>query len=1681
MKVQTHAGVRIETCNSKASLIHDAVENSQMTKRLEKHNFRNPDYASRVELEAGSQHSPLILTPSTFIRTKPNCDPEELNNGTWIETLKSPVSEDDGRERDELPEISKQCHHNAVREDEDLSYELQQGYRIFHGFLLEKHKAITAPFMQPMNMEDNVDSDRVQPPMWFGRIEEKFINKEYKTITEFVADFRRMLENCYRIHGVDHWISKQAQKLEIMLEQKLTLLSRPLREKTSLAVTSKGRFGIEEERGIGSTSTRRRSIPRNLSNLTMGASESIMVQALRLEEQQRAKEERRQREQEKKEAEEASAKELVEWEQSLLAQAAPWSIGTLWELPAIGHFLCLAQTALNLPEIVFFELERCLLMPRCSTFLAKVMTSLLCHPQRRPTLHRRPTLPYRRWEAALRQKVLGWYQAMGRARDPEACAEQLGLCPQFFRVLGDVSPLEERPFHLLPFNKRVWLLKGLCDFVYENQKEVQDAVLGQPIHECRESILGYDGHENAYIHFPHFCGADLRIYCQSPCSSPSFPFPPIRVVKLEWEETSDGDGENKSHLVSARTGQREVKEEPDDSAEGKDEDSDGTHGTPHKWRLPEVWMRGGSDSAVKTEIDQKGQMRSLHSCRDGENMNNIKELQCNLRVTEGFEKCVSQSCESSLQGREGRRGSNGLLVAVSDEASRVADQLGSRNICFPADERTPQPRVPCPAGGANTSPEQELEHCCQKELAPKVAFSERSPPERIPEGTISRLRPKKKKRKKKKVKEDGAPDRSSKIGGKRLKLVKTFKNNLMKVAATGKKKGKRKKRKLGKKLESKKVAVKKRKADPVLPIEPNFKLVCTSLEELRELISKTEDELDELESAKKKSGRWYLRREAVKDLHITLIRLLNELSPWEPKLVKAFQRNRARLKKDFDDFKKHPEHNNFVREEWTVDEGDIFLAKDCNLSCMNNTRVSEGDDKQEQAAKRDPTETEDIKPQEVETFGRTRAARRDSTASDEHKLPLRNSKRRQSTSTDEELTPRKKNRSSSEEQTSALEAEDRVKELNAAAQNLAAETSKVTAPTAVFHKGSTPIQALLAKSVGNKVTLISQPAAAMLRASQVRSQPAVSVQTTKQSTMPGQSLQAEPTPKSPVQAAHTMPGSVDLLRKSSTSPVKIAVQPVLDQKTGEKILQQVVILPSNLLIQRQLEKDPKHPQQQKIPAPVSKVNVSLSSSSGSIRSDDAHKVPMQQVAALTRACSGSASVTTTSPSFSTSATSTYMGSNTSKALKIQNVIPARSPATCATSTNSASPPDSKQELKTVCIRDSQSILVTTRGGNTGVVKVQTSDQNVPGSSPPSPVITISPQFQAFLVSKSANPTASAPPPQPTPATAVTTQAFRSNAGVVKVQTSNQNVPSSLPPSPVITISPQVQAFLVSKPTSAASVALTVSSTTTTTTTQAFSKSAPFVSPSQAPSSVPIPVSAIQTGGTIVTFAVSQSYNACISSPFSKHDKTAQPSSVTSSALPATYHNNISVMSSAGKSGMIISPASLAQYATKPTVKRSLADEKLTDGSPFQKVILVTPPSSMATSPAASKAVQSTASSAVSAPRLMLISQVPASGVSSAVGIPKPTLSPGTKVASLTSASQVMDMKVLGLEAMFSSYQTQFHRWPPPKGQTLHLPHRNRLYQLAVNLLLCWQLPTQGRRHRPYYPISAHLDPHLAPL
>ncbi|XP_068562316.1 uncharacterized bromodomain-containing protein 10 [Cebidichthys violaceus] len=1510
-----------------------------------------------------------------------------------------------------LPEVCISTNSNSF--EEDMNYEVQQAYRIFTGFLSDKHKGITGPFLHPIGHQEaqhgiggvrGWGQAQLRQSMCFRRMEEKFINREYETITEFVADFRLMLENCYRYRGVDHWISKQAQKLEIMLEQKITLLSRTLREKTTLTVTSKGRFGAEEERSSGGTSTRRRLAPRSLATITVGGHESVMVQALRLEEQQRAKEEKRQRELEKKEAEEMSAKEVEEWEQTLLTQASPHTVDTLWELPAIGHFLCLAQTALNLPEIVFFDVERCLLMPRCNLLLSKIMSSLLSPPQRRATLHRRPVLPYRRWESELRQRVMGWYRAVGASHDQPARAEQLGLSHQFFRTLGEVSPLEEKPFHSLPFYQRVWLLKGLCDHVYETQKYVQEALLAQPIHECRESILGYDGKENCYIHFPHFCGADLRIYCQSPGTPPVFPFPSVWVKRADIEpgseaEESDGmkeegvtsdrgcyggsvdTGESNETLGGFKGGKREVEEDKkmfeswspkkEEGSESGSSDGDSCEDSKldleiHTNSFSHASPIGGSDveMSLKEETVELGRpSKRLALKRErGFSLSSMRTIKAETQ-----EPCLSVG-EHSYTGRSPAR-----LVNLASPNKPDKMEGGSPGQQYQ--------RSPCLDRCKSSNVKPEEQDCCCGASGKVTQLSSESSQNSSEERVNDKIWTKKKKRKKKREEEQlpsvkGKRNQLQHVDGMRPSSVETTTSAVQRVSRTIKRKDKKKKHKTGKKLES----LKKIKDEP--PVEPSFKLVCTSLEDLRELISKTEDELDDLESIKKRLGRWYYRREAVKDLHSTLIRLLNELSPWEPKLVKAYQRNRLRLKKEFEDFKKHPDYNNFVREE--------------SVSSSSSSDDDDDDDEEGGLGKEvcsfsdhyGRSEEEDLEhmvPRGLWSGGNTREFVAESAGERTVNYKPPNHIKQPLVSPEKHVSLLQTNPTGSSNITSTPDSgpqsRSEVRRSHQSRDSDSARAARVTAlaaspsprtpilhPTTGLPKGYTPIPTLLAKSVGNKVTLMKRPAdftginiidgqrkgslvslptstVTTTKLSKAQSSPSSSQQNSQQTQAQGrqpgmasgtaalpkspQTKTTQTVTKSPVQVVYKVPeGLGHLVRKDGSSPVKISVHPVVDQNTGEKIRQQLVILPSNFLIHKTEEEVPSSYQQSKVTlAPVPKVASPFSMSTnvpGFTISEN--RIPVQQVAPLKDARTARTPSPSVSPRLQQGAlnTAALKGAPacSPRASTPQGVPP--SPITTrsgAVSTELIKSTDPKQELKTVCIRDSQSILVTTRGGNTAIVKVQTSsDLNALGSLPTSPVITISPQLKAFLVSKTSQTLSPSAPSQTSPGTfpAVTS---------ISVAQPQKQVPSLL----------------------------------------------------KSPSSLTTPMLAAVTGSVSVTSPGSQTTSrgsnpAAVSTVATKIGQLAQTPAA-GSHFQASLVKNTVVVPSLSNSGV---PQVLKQteFISKTGVKRASTDER----SQVTKFILVTPSSSSTSNVALSKGTPPYAKSLPTS-RVMFISQ-PAATTSS---------------------------------------------------------------------------------------------------
>lgn len=580
-----------------------------------------------------------------------------------------------------------------------------------------------------------------------------------------------------------------------------------------------------------------------------------------------------------------------------------------------------------------------------------------------------------------------------------------------------------------------------------------------------------------------------------------------------------------------------------------------------------------------------------------------------------------------------------------------------------------------------------------------------------------------------------------------------------------------KKHKSGKKSISKKAITKKRKTVTKSPAVPEFQLICTNLDELRELITKIENELKDLENSRKKSGKWYHRRQAVKELHSTLVRLLNELLPWEPKLMKAFQRNRSRLKKDYDDFRRQPDHSQFTRELWTTEE--------CERNPEREPPTAEISKSVDAAEPLDNLETEHVDSDDMKLseigypLARSKLLKKELSSKDVVKTLPKTLKRqsKQSSYLDDstkELSPRKKAKlSTNETSVENLEVDMQIDCLNESKHTelpLESFASKDSVPVSTLQKGTKPIQALLAKNIGNKVTLTNQ-----LPPSTGRNVPAVE----KPAVSPAETSPVKPAlsgltgTKGPLQMVYKMPCGQWLPVDLHNSSVKIQMQPVVDSKTGEKIMQQVLILPKNFVIQHKdgkaFAKELAAPQQ-KGAEQGSLVSVPVTSG-GTVSTQLPNTVfskpltPSSNVSARSQPLSPVTSVSNvlaspvkasqseagkvknavSSATFPQPVTSPTISSTVQPLLPATTLNESTDPASSLTSFSqqTADCAEAKQELKTVCIRDSQSILVRTRGGNTGVVKVQTNpEQNSPSSLSSSSVFTFAPQLQAFLVPKS---------------------------------------------------------------------------------------------------------------------------------------------------------------------------------------------------------------------------------------------------------------------------------------------------------------------------------------------------------
>ena len=75
---------------------------------------------------------------------------------------------------------------------------------------------------------------------------------------------------------------------------------------------------------------------------------------------------------------------------------------------------------------------------------------------------------------------------------------------------------------------------GLC--IQEGQESLRDAIELQPSVEQHEYVLGEDATGHVYIHFPQFCGADLRVYRHAPPELPTFDLPEPSPAKVRHKQ-----------------------------------------------------------------------------------------------------------------------------------------------------------------------------------------------------------------------------------------------------------------------------------------------------------------------------------------------------------------------------------------------------------------------------------------------------------------------------------------------------------------------------------------------------------------------------------------------------------------------------------------------------------------------------------------------------------------------------------------------------------------------------------------------------------------------------------------------------------------------------------------------------------------------------------------------------------------------------------------------------------------------------------------------------------------------------------------------------------------------------------------------------------------------------------------
>ncbi|VVC30034.1 Bromodomain [Cinara cedri] len=406
---------------------------------------------------------------------------------------------------------------------EDNTDYISQIYKIF------KKIYLTSPPILKDLTDESVDIDYkeslVDNYIDFKKICNNFKDQKYSSITDAIKDIRLVFLNCYKFYGAksDHTI--KLLEIEEELEHQIGLLDEDLKLFANIQLTLKllepyldrkqnFYFRYPKDcydsillRSVAHCRPERLKEYHNIlsSKLTTNADNAHILEGLQ------------------------------HWENEIYFNDNYKFISSMWELPEIGNFVAIIFKELDYEIVNQGEIERMFLMPKESTTMSKIMTTLLM-PIKKPKYIGRE-MPYKVWSEKLCKKVSEWYKVYHiHKRNKVYVLNSLGIHPDFWSILGDENPLVKFDYSELKYFIKVWVIKGLCDYVINKYKTINNIIINCNERQC--TIWKNDMETEEYFYFSSM--PDLRIYYYNiPTDEPNLKF--LESEKIKEKTETDGD------------------------------------------------------------------------------------------------------------------------------------------------------------------------------------------------------------------------------------------------------------------------------------------------------------------------------------------------------------------------------------------------------------------------------------------------------------------------------------------------------------------------------------------------------------------------------------------------------------------------------------------------------------------------------------------------------------------------------------------------------------------------------------------------------------------------------------------------------------------------------------------------------------------------------------------------------------------------------------------------------------------------------------------------------------------------------------------------------------------------------------------------------------------------------------